>query len=287
MKTITLQSLVWDYSDLLEVLRKGHLLVVVDYYFKWPEVAFLSMESMFCTHGLSETLWSNNGPPLFCFTRLWRIPWVPSYWPQSDGEVERLNKTLLKAIRIAELEGKDWKQELQDQYCNTPHTVTSLSPAELLMGRKLRDKLLRVRAPLLIMHAKPGASATAGKVRTQKAKRERICRLKEAYIYKWQRRGRHGPVTSKLRKQAVIDVCARGQTKWLRRMAMQWSSNMQLAKAKCGTLVIWRSLWNQVAVGQRGKWSIWGVNDGLLWQAPSNWGSHWCEPNQTWGNTSQ
>ena len=71
-------------------------------------------------------------------------------------------------------------------------------------------------------------------------------------------------------------------------MTMQWSSNMQLAKAKCRTLVIiWRSLWNQVAVGQRGKWSIWGVNNGLLWQAPSNWGSHWCEPNQTWGNTSQ
>lgn len=61
-----------------------------------------------------------------------------------------LNKTLLKANRIAKLEGKDWKRELQDflfQYRNTPHTVTSLSPAELLMGRKLRDKLPRARPP--------------------------------------------------------------------------------------------------------------------------------------------
>ena len=100
------------------------------------------MESKFCTHGLSETLWSNNGP-LFAsqefegfheYLAIDLKKGIP-YWPQSDGEVER---TLLKAIRIAELEGNDWKQELQDQYCNTPHTVTTLCPAELLTERKLR-----------------------------------------------------------------------------------------------------------------------------------------------------
>jgi len=61
----------------------------------------------------------------------------------SDHKVERLNKTLLKAIRIAKLQGKDWKRDVQDflfQYHSTPHTVTSLSPAELLLGRKLREK---------------------------------------------------------------------------------------------------------------------------------------------------
>ena len=26
---------------LIEILKKGHLLVVVDYYSKWPEIAFL------------------------------------------------------------------------------------------------------------------------------------------------------------------------------------------------------------------------------------------------------
>ena len=100
------------------------------------------MESKFCTHGLSETLWSNNGPPFASqefegfheYLAIDLKKGIP-YWPQSDGEVER---TLLKAIRIAELEGKDWKQELQDQYCNTPHTVTTLCPAELLTERKLR-----------------------------------------------------------------------------------------------------------------------------------------------------
>ena len=57
----------------LEIPNKGHLLVVVDYCSKWPEIAFLTktdagtvikcMESMFRTHGLAETLRSDNGPP--------------------------------------------------------------------------------------------------------------------------------------------------------------------------------------------------------------------------------
>ena len=36
------------------------------------------------------------------------------YWPQSNGEVERRNETLLKIKRIAALEGKDWKRALRN-----------------------------------------------------------------------------------------------------------------------------------------------------------------------------
>ena len=59
--------------DLLEIPKKEHLLVVVDYYSKWPEIAFLTktyagtvikcLQSMFYTHGLPETLRSDNDPP--------------------------------------------------------------------------------------------------------------------------------------------------------------------------------------------------------------------------------
>ena len=104
-----------------------------------------------------ETLRSDNGPPFAArefegFLEYLAIDHKKGilYWPQSDGEVERLNKTLLKAIRIVQLKSKDWKREVQDflfQYRSTPHTVTSLSPAELLMGRKLRDKLPQVQPP--------------------------------------------------------------------------------------------------------------------------------------------
>ena len=71
-------------------------------------------------------------------------------WPQSNGEVEQCNETLLKIVRIARLQGKAWRKALTDflfQYRVTLHTVTGISPAELLMGRKLRDKLPKVQIP--------------------------------------------------------------------------------------------------------------------------------------------
>ena len=98
--------------DLLEIPKKGLLLVVVDYYSKWPEIAFLTktdatvikcLERMFRTHGLPEALGSDNGPPFASrefggfleYLAVDHKKGIP-YWPQSDGKVERFNKTLLK-----------------------------------------------------------------------------------------------------------------------------------------------------------------------------------------------
>ena len=150
--------------DLLEISNGEHLLVVVDYYSRWLEAILLkktgaqhvieSMEAIFRTHGLPEALRSDNGPPFASkefesfleYLGISHKKGVP-YWPQSNGEVERGNETILKIVRIARLEGKDWRKALENflfQYRVTPHTVTGVSPAELLMGRKLRDKLPRV-----------------------------------------------------------------------------------------------------------------------------------------------
>ena len=153
--------------DLLEIPGGNHLLVVVDNYSRWPEDILLkktdashvtrAMEGIFQTHGIPESVRSDNGPPFSSaefegfldYLGIAHLKGIP-YWPQSNGEVERCNKTLLKIIRIATLEGKDWKKELQNflfQYRTTPHTVTGLSPAELLMGRCLKDKLPKVTIP--------------------------------------------------------------------------------------------------------------------------------------------
>ena len=64
--------------------------------------------------------------------------------PRANGEVERQNKSLLKAMCAAQAEGKPWQQELQKYllaYRSTPHTTTDVSPAELLYGRKIRTKM--------------------------------------------------------------------------------------------------------------------------------------------------
>ena len=63
---------------------------------------------------------------------------------QANGEVERQNRSLLKAMRVAHSEGSDWRKELQKfllGYRSTPHATTGVSPAKLLFGREIRSKL--------------------------------------------------------------------------------------------------------------------------------------------------
>ena len=68
------------------------------------------------------------------------LRWVSSelttpLWPRANGEVERQNRSLLKAMRAAQAEKKDWRSELNKYllaYRSTPHTMTGTSPAELL-----------------------------------------------------------------------------------------------------------------------------------------------------------
>ena len=65
-------------------------------------------------------------------------------WPQANGEIERQNRTILKRLRIAQAEGRDWRLQMDDflmMYRSTPHSTTGVSPAELLFGRKIRTKL--------------------------------------------------------------------------------------------------------------------------------------------------
>ena len=152
MRTTPLPQGPWQEIsvDLLDIPGNNHLLVVVDYYSRWIEAILLkktdaqhvirSMEAIFRTHGLPEAVRSDNGP-LFAsrefegfldYLGIKHKKGVP-YWPQSNGQVEHCNETVLKIIRIAQLEGRDWKKAPEDflfHYRTTPHTVTGFSPAE-------------------------------------------------------------------------------------------------------------------------------------------------------------
>jgi len=134
---------------------------IVDYYSRWTNAVIMTktetkniinvMSTIFATHGVPEIVVSDNGRNL-CSAEMEEYLCeygikhrrVTPYWPRANGEVERQNRTLLKAIRTARVEKKDWKKELNKFLLNfrsTPHATTGVSPAELLMGRKLRTKL--------------------------------------------------------------------------------------------------------------------------------------------------
>ena len=66
------------------------------------------------------------------------------FWPRANGEIERQNRSLLKAMRVFQAEGKDWRLELNKfllAYQSTSHTTTGDSPMELFFKRKLTTKL--------------------------------------------------------------------------------------------------------------------------------------------------
>jgi len=148
--------------DLMGSLPTGeNLLVTTDYYSQYVEIAILKNISakiiqnklfeMFARYGLPKTIVCDNGRQ---FTdeglKKWlsshgvKVAHIAPYWPQANGEVERQNRTILKRLKIAYAEKKNWRDELLTfllMYRSTPHSVTGLSPAELLFNRKLRTKI--------------------------------------------------------------------------------------------------------------------------------------------------
>ena len=147
--------------DLMDIQNGNHLLVVIDYFSRWSEVAVIRnttaskviqcMAKMFCTHGLPIHVRSDNGPQFtselftkfMCENGIEHIKGIP-YWLHSNGEVENHNKMLLKMARIAKIESKEFRREVEQflfSYHSTPHCTTGVSPAELLFGRQLRTKI--------------------------------------------------------------------------------------------------------------------------------------------------
>ena len=116
--------------DLLQISNGEHLLVVVDYYSRWLEGILLtktdaqhvikSMEAIFRTHGLPEALRSENGLPFASkefegfleYLGISHKKEVP-YWPQSKGEVECGNETILKIGELLALKGKIGEKHLR------------------------------------------------------------------------------------------------------------------------------------------------------------------------------
>jgi hypothetical protein len=140
-----------------------YIMVVIDEYSRFPEVEILTstsaravipkLDAIFSRQGIPDVLKSDNGPP-FTYTSLefkkfaehmgFQHRRITPYWPKSNGEAERFMRTLGKSIRSANVEARNWKQDLYRflrQYRATPHSTTGTSPCEALNHRRLKTTL--------------------------------------------------------------------------------------------------------------------------------------------------
>ena len=164
LKSTPLPNQPWEEVavDLMGPLPSGeHLLVLVDYYSRWMEVDVIRttssktiihcLDAQFARHGLPKGLRTDNGSNLVSkevedYLNEMGIEhrYTTPLWPRANGEVERQNRSLLKSMRAAHAEGKNWREELNRFFLahrSTPHSTTGKSPAELLFRRKLTSKM--------------------------------------------------------------------------------------------------------------------------------------------------
>ncbi|KAL1269112.1 hypothetical protein QQF64_031401 [Cirrhinus molitorella] len=133
---------------------------LVDYFSKWPEIAFIPQVTSLAVIQFLSTVFSHEGDPqelisdhdsqfmscefeMFLRNRGTVHRTSSVYYPRANGEIERFNRTLKDTLLTASLERKGWKEftrEFLQVYCYTPHSTTQRAPAELLHPRQLRTK---------------------------------------------------------------------------------------------------------------------------------------------------
>ena len=138
-----------DFSS--KTPSNDYVLVVIDEYSRYPILKFTSglttnqamnaLKEVFKVYGVPERIKSDNGPAFssenfkkfalaygFIHEKI-----IPEH-PQSNSICERFMGNLNKQMRIAIVEGKNWKVNLNKflrDYCATPHSTTGISPNEL------------------------------------------------------------------------------------------------------------------------------------------------------------
>ncbi|KRY37498.1 Pro-Pol polyprotein [Trichinella spiralis] len=131
-----------DLVGPLEETRRvnRYILVVCDYFSKWPEVfplpdaeaitvATVLVNGIFCRYGAPETLHSDQGRNFEAevireVCRLFSV----AYHPQSDGLVERMNRTLIDMLAKVSIEQpEDWDVHFDRCFWHTgPASTTPL-----------------------------------------------------------------------------------------------------------------------------------------------------------------
>ena len=137
-----------------------YILVAADYFTRWVEayaihnqeaktVALKLVEEFFCRFSLPERLHSDQGRQFeshlishICQLLKIRKTRTTPYHPQSDGLVERMNRTILSMLAIcAKDHPTDWERHLRQvclAYNSSLHPTTGYTPFFLMFGRQAR-----------------------------------------------------------------------------------------------------------------------------------------------------
>ena len=136
--------------------QKKFLLVATDYFSKWVEAeAYASIKdkdvtkfvwkNIICRFGIPQIIVADNGPQFdsiafrnFCSELNIRNSYSTPHYPQSNGQAEATNKTLITALkkRLEQAKGK-WVEELPGvlwAYRTTPGRPTGNTPFALAYG---------------------------------------------------------------------------------------------------------------------------------------------------------
>ena len=158
----TLPDYPWQQvaADLFQ-LKGSDYIVIVDYFSRYPEVHKLTtttsksiintLKTALARHGVPETLRTDNGPQFnslefaefakqYDFTHTTSSP----HFPASNGQAERTVQTIKQLLKNAD----DPPLALLS-YRATPFPWCGRSPAELLMGRKIRTLLPQTTVSLV------------------------------------------------------------------------------------------------------------------------------------------
>ena len=138
-----------------------YAITLIDYYSKWPEVAFTAnittkdvtsfLSSVFSKQGNPESIVTDNGKQFtsadfaaFLAERDIVHHRVSVYYPAANGAIERFNRVLKESVQMAITQSVPWKPAITAflmAYRATPHAATGVSPFQLLYGRRMRTKL--------------------------------------------------------------------------------------------------------------------------------------------------
>ena len=155
--------------------KHRYILTIVDLCSRWVEAIPMkdiyaetvchAMLGVFTKFGFPEKILSDNGTQFrsqltAAFTRMLQITQVFSarYHPQSNGAVERANRTVKTMLRkVVQDNEEEWDRFLPMvifAYNETPHESTSFSPFELIFGANPRGPLDILRREIITQDSK-------------------------------------------------------------------------------------------------------------------------------------